>query len=408
MTPIPEPDELRALQHKAYGRGGGLTDAEAARLRELEQPEPPRVDSPDAHSRPDPRSSTDELPAVERGSEATEAKHVLISRPQGTDVSSRLFDSTAARSTTDAREAAEEPSESTSRGARPTTEELSWRPTLRRHWKAVAAASALLLIFGLGAGWALFAPRVRDAVALTEDEVQHKLELDEKYEFDEGTLRAVARDDDALVWFGTQSDGDQNCLVLEAAGQSQIGCARADDVNLAYGLNATISLPPEEDAAEGDFGASINAYGMLSTAGEPMVAIQRWDNDASMLDQFEGDERTRAQALIDEGYLAGVSLVGYVREQPAWIAYRFTDSDQNERCLIVDALGATACGLDSDTLQDGLTLTAEDENGRIEVSAQFTNWGTPYLTITENAGGASTIVIDTETGDPIEVTDPDG
>ena len=139
-----------------------------------------------------------------------------------------------------------------------------------------------------------------------------------------------------------------------------------------------------------------------------MVAIQRWDNDASMLDQFEGDERTRAQALIDEGYLAGVSLVGYVREQPAWIAYRFTDSDQNERCLIVDALGATACGLDSDTLQDGLTLTAEVENGRIEVSAQFTNWGTPYLTITENAGGASTIVIDTETGDPIEVTDPDG
>jgi hypothetical protein len=284
----------------------------------------------------------------------------------------------------------------------------SWRQDLRRHGKAVAAASALLLLVGIGTGWALFAPRVRDAVALTAEEAQHKLELDEDYDFDEGTLRAVVRDDDALVWFGTQSDGEQSCLVLDAAEQTQVGCSPTDGINTVYGMNATITLPPDEDAAEGDFGTSINAYGMLSSTGEPMVAIQRWDQDASVLDQFEGDERTRAQELIDEGFEAGLSLAGYVRGEPAWIAYRFTDSSENERCLIVDALDGIVCGSESDTLKDGLTITGDGDGGRIDVSAGFTNWGQPYLTVTENPGGASTTVIDTETGDPIEVTDPEG
>ena len=406
MTQLPEPDELRALQRKAYGRGGGLTDAEAARLRELEavdQPPEPQVVARESEQPPvAPRGGTAAERRAERAERVEETKRVIRPRPQGADSSAPLFDSPAARSTTEAAPDGSHPEELAPAAA------SSWRHDLRQHWKAAAAASALLLLIGVGAGWALFAPRVRDAVPLTAEEAQHKVELDAKYEFDEGTLRAVAREEDALVWFGTQGDGDQNCLVLEAAGQSQVGCARADDADAAYGLSATISLPPDDDAPEGDLGTSINAYGMLSTAGEPMITIQRWDQDSSILDQFEGDDRTRAQALIDEGFEAGLSLVGYVRDQPAWIAYRFTDSSENERCLIVDALDATACGVESDTLQDGLTITAEDESGRIEVSAQFTNWGTPYLTITENAGAASTIVIDTETGDPIEVTDPDG
>lgn len=415
MAPLPESDELRALQQKAYGRGGGLTEAEAARLRALEA-------LGSGHDVPEEPSAP---PVVERGSAATErgaeraervdaTTRVTVPPPQVTELSSPRFVSPEARSTTEGVPAASTtegvPAASTTEGvpAASPVAASSWRQDLRRHGKAVAAASALLLLVGIGTGWALFAPRVRDAVALTAEEAQHKLELDEDYDFDEGTLRAVVRDDDALVWFGTQSDGEQSCLVLDAAEQTQVGCSPTDGINTVYGMNATITLPPDEDATEGDFGTSINAYGMLSSTGEPMVAIQRWDQDASVLDQFEGDERTRAQELIDEGFEAGLSLAGYVRGEPAWIAYRFTDSSENERCLIVDALDGIVCGSESDTLTDGLTITGDGDGGRIDVSAGFTNWGQPYLTVTENPGGASTTVIDTETGDPIEVTDPEG
>lgn len=393
--PIPETDELRTLQQKAYGRSGGLTDAEAARLRELERPSSSGEQHPSAARGSEVGEGSpivergveagEENLVVERGSEATETKRAPVPRRRLTDESSPGSDSPAVPSI---------------------AEDLAWRAALRRHWKAASAASALLALIGLGAGWALFAPRVHDAVQLTDAEVQRKLELDEKSSFDEGTLRAVARDADALVWFGTKDDGAQLCLVLDVADQSQMGCTRADEINSAFGLTATVTLPPEDDAPDGDFGASINAYAMMSTAGEPMVNIQRWDNDSSVLDQFEGEERARAQELLDEGYLAGVTLVGYVREQPAWIANRFTETGENERCLIVDSLGAVVCALESATLEDGLTIVSEDEDGlSLHVSAQFTTWGFPYLTVTESAR-ASTTVIDTETGDPIEVTTP--
>lgn len=381
--PDPDGDELRELQQKAYGRSGGLTDAEAARLRELE-------------SQVGPAEPAVTVVPLEAAAPALAGEQGASPVPEGSAGSA---------------DGSEDAPRSAAGGSG--MPDSTWRMALRRHWAIVAAASALLLIVGLATGWALFAPRVRDAVALTDAEVQRKLELDEENKFDEGTLRAVARDDDALVWFGTKDDGKQKCIVLDVAELSQTGCTQPDRLDM-FGLSATVSLPPEDDAPEGDFGTSISAYAMMSTSDEPMVSIQRWDADSSMLEQYDEDVRPRAEELMtDEGFAAGLSLVGYVRDQPVWVASRFSDTGSNDRCLIVDGLDAIACGDESTTLENGLTVASEDENGRsLLVMVQFTNWGNPYLTITENVGDASTTVIDTETGDPIEVTtpqtDPDG
>lgn len=405
--PDPETDELRALQQKAYGRGGGLTDAEAARLRELEA---------DAAGRG--------TPLVGHRDEATGSAHQVPAEAEQTDTSSARSDSPPASATPAARGAEVDEDHRSAipgaGGAAPADAKggapaagAAWRTVLRGNWKAAATASALLLAVGLGAGWVLFAPHVRDAVQLTEAEVQRKFELGQDNEFDEGTLRAIARDDDALVWFGTQDDGEQSCIVLDVAGQSQMGCSKQDEIDF-LGLSATVSLPPEDGAPEDDYGSAVSAYAMFSTTGEPLVSIQRWDNDSSMLDQFDEAERPRAEALVkDERFQISLSLVGYLRDQPVWLGDRLSNSGSSEKCLVADALGVMACGDDVTVLDEGLSVGGQDDSGRaVQVVVQFTNWGSPYLTITENVGDASTTVIDTETGDPIEVTtpqtDPDG
>lgn len=370
--------ELRSLQAKAYGRDGGLTHAEAARLRELETP--PSLPVPAApEESEEPRAIEPTVPEQkESGSTAdpTDAEH-----PSSEPVHAREDDHAPD----------------------------SWRTALRHHWRIVAVASAVLLAIGMGTGWALFTPRVRDAVPLSQEEVERKIALDEKHHFDEGTLRAVARDDDALVWFGEKDDGAQNCIVLDAAGQSQIGCANPEDMSVYYGLTATVSLPPDEDAPLGGLGSSVNAFAMLSSEGEPMVSIQRWDHDASMLEQYDEAIRPRAEALMtEEGFRLGLTLVGYFRGEPVWSADREGESGQIDRCLLVDALDAVECLPDTDALRAGLGVSTVDRDGRaMHVGVQFSKWGQPYMTVT----GETTVLsfeVDVDSGDPIEVTSPQG
>ncbi|MFT4260212.1 hypothetical protein [Microbacterium sp.] len=382
-------DELRMLQRKAYRRDGGLTAAEAARLDELETA---RMSAP----------ASRETQASGLAEELSAAREAGV--PEHVEGPSGGAGSASARPETQDQGSATQESGSAFEGDGSAPQEsAAWPAVLRRHWRPAAAASAALLLIGLGAGWALFAPREGDAVALTADEAAHRLELDEKLRFDEGSLRPIARDDDALVWFATKDDGAQHCVVLDVGAHSQTGCAPVGSEG-SVGPNATVDLPPADDAPEGDSGSSVNALLLRATTGEPVAIVQRWENsDQMMLDRFEGDDRTRAEELLTaEDYLSGIALVGEVLDAPVWAGDRFGEQGELLRCLIVDGFETTACDDSAAVAENGLSVVGENELGQpIVVTLKFIGaWNTPYLTVTEH-GESTTVHVDA--GEQVQV-----
>jgi hypothetical protein len=111
--------------------------------------------------------------------------------------------------------------------------------------------------------------------------------------------------------------------------------------------------------------------------------------------QFFGEERTRAQELIDEGYEEySFSIVGYFGGEPVWHASRFDEVTAKE-CLIVDAVGATQCVPQEETLSPGAGIVVEGASvdtidGGSEpwsISLGFTSARSTYLTIRGDAAG---------------------
>jgi hypothetical protein len=374
-----EAEERRALQRKAYGRGGALTEAESRRLRALEDAR--RSDLvPEASQPADPERDASGTPPV-----ASQEPLVVA----GSDEPA-------------------EPGPNAPVPARPGPR----HPLLRRVAAAVAA-SAVLLVIGIGAGWALFSPR--NGLPLTDEQQQRRAELAAEA-FDPGSVHAIAQDEQALVWYATQDDGEVRCLILDVGVQSQTDCLPTDEI--AFGLSASLPVPPsegeEENAAAGDV---VYATLLFSTAGEPMAGIQRWGAGPALANQFSDAERTRAEALFAEGYELGLSVIGDFRGEPVWLADRLSTQGASVRCLIVDAWGSASCEPFETALQAGLGAQIVDVDAAGDVASisvldlRFTTQQTPYLTITEAAGVTAvapgdSVVIQSPPGDPIEVETP--
>ncbi|MFB8189721.1 hypothetical protein ACFC14_10380 [Microbacterium sp. NPDC055988] len=334
--------ELRALQRKAYGRGGQLTEAESERLRALEdgvtaQPTADVADAPDLRQ---PHG------APEAKAQETQAQ--------------------------DAQETQEPPA----RGV-----------TRQRAIMTLIAATAAVLAVGVGIGGALFAPR--DAsIPLTPEQQQRRGELATEA-FDPGSVRAVAQNADALVWYATQDGGSVACLILDVDELSQTNCLAVEETE--RGLSAALSLPSE---ASGEAAVSDTVYAtmLMSTAGEPLVAIQRWGGVDSLTAQFPEEVRDRAESLLTDGFELGLSLVGTFRSAPVWLADRLSDAGATERCLIVDAAGPVVCkGFETAVAEGlGMELVSVDQatGGTKAVTAldlRFTGQQTPYLTVSVEA-----------------------
>jgi hypothetical protein len=377
--------ELRALQQKAYGRGGALTAAESERLAALEAARhAPRV-----------------------------AEKVSAQREVVLPDSSKPIDGPA--------EGAAEPV-STDQGAVKLPDEPppSGRPetparVLRQHLAKVLIVAATLLLAGVAAGWALFSPRV-EGIPLTAEQQERRAALQADPDvFDPGSVRAVAQSDVALAWYATQNDGKSRCLVLDVGSQSQTSCL--PQAQIRSGLSASLPVPAEA-GGEQEEGASevVNATLAISTTGEPMVALQRWGMASSVLGWFEGAERERAEALVDDGYELGLSLLGRFRGGDVWVADRITEGGSTERCLIVDAEGAVSCSPFETALREGLGVQVVDADPDGAVSQvvllelRYTSQQTPYLTITEapftEVGPGETVRVDAPPGDPIVVEPP--
>lgn len=380
-----DPEELRALQQKAYGRDGGLTDADARRLRDLERARQEQTIAPS------------EAPAAEIGL-----------------VDAVPFDFDSRRSAqADVSGPGSETEDPEPRDAEPQV--TGTASGLLRRWWVVAAASALLLAIGVGAGWALFGQRP-GTVVLTADQQERRAELYREGEYDAGTLRAVGQDEDALVWYATKDGGAQTCVVIDIAQASSEACQEADTV--PFGLSASVMVPPNagSDAESGVApGASVNAYLMLSTTGEPMVSIQRWSPDLAMISQFRGAERDRATELVSQGFNAGLLIVGEFQSEPVWLGTRFSAGDSTvEYCMIVDGIdGRTVCSADIDAAGRGVSTDVEGTVDGVPTTwnlrIQNTESRTPYLTIAQTVSfpnPGDKVTLGGDDGEPLEETVP--
>lgn len=356
-----EAEELRALQRKAYGRGGLLTAAESRRLRVLddarrshaaaaspEQPETGGGAGSTTRGQTEPATEPDrETPAANTASEAADVSSAVLTQHAPVVQASP-------RQPTPARAAAP-----------------------RRVGVALVTAIAVMLALGVGIGWGLFAPR-GGGIPLTAEQQQRLGELVTEA-FDPGTVRAVAQEGDALVWYATKDEGSAACLVLDVGVQSQTNCLAAEESG--RGLSASLSLPGETGSD------TIQATMLLSTTGEPLVAIQRWGGLDALLAQFPEDVRDRAESLTTQGFELGISLVGVFRDAPVWLGDRVSEQGATERCLIVDAAGPIVCKGFETAFAEGLgvDLVFVDPSGEEEaltaLDLQFTNQQTPYLTV---------------------------
>lgn len=393
-----ESSERQALQRKAYGRDGGLTDTEARRLQELERRSIRRA----APSAPAAAAATSSDPADDfLESFPSDEVHVAVNREQHSP----------GPSADDAPSADDLPPEDAP--ARPVRAAIA---DLRRHALVVAAASALLLAVGLAAGWALFG-RPDDGIVLTAEQQQRRIELSEKRTYDEGSLRAIGQDDEgALVWYGTTDGGEQACLVLdvdEISGQQCLSAADAQD----FALSASVTVPADE-GAESSEGVGVSAVLVFSTTGEPMVSIQRWTQRAdAFLWQFGGEERSRASELLSEHDVMNLTIVGTFLDEPVWLMDRSWEN-RTETCLIVDAMQAQMqCQPVEVATQEGvgmLVFADSDPSGTEAWSIQvaYTIGQTPYLVITRDpAPGSVTfseysegLEVGGEDGDPVVAT----
>lgn len=389
--------ELRELERRAYGRGPGLDDVQARRLRALHDARRasasgPGVSGPGASgpasasarhesAASGPREAAPEAAAGHHGDPSSEGD--AVPKPHGT-----------------------------------AAEDAPSLPLARRRRASIVVAAALALVaVGVGAGWALFAPRDA-ALPLTAAQEQRRAELAAE-DYDQGSVRAVAQSDDALAWFATQDDARRLCLVLDVGDRSQSTCLPADDA--ADGMNVTVPVPIDPPGDEG--GAAVEnvvATLLLSVDDEPMVSIQRWSMNSSVLSQFEGEQRTRAEELLADGYELGLSLVGFFHGEPVWLADRPSDTGVSLRCLIVDADASRQCAPISEALESGLGVQVVDvdqESGDViavsVVQVEFTRWQAPYLSVTTGAvfseapSGDSYLVTTGPPGDPIRVEIPD-
>lgn len=392
MPATTDPDELRMLQRKAYGRDGGLTDAEARRLLELE------------HGRQEVPDEPLERPPVEVGIDA-----VLSDVRTGGNGASGPAE--VAAEDTEMEDAGTE-------GTEPPKPSIT--AVLLHPWWLIAAASAVLVAIGAGAGWALFGQR-DGAVLLSADQQERRSELYDEGGYDAGSLRAVGQDEGALVWYATKDGGELDCLVIDIAQASSEACQEADTA--PFGLSASVMVPPNagSDAESGVApGASVNAYLMFSTTGDPMVAIQRWSPDLAMISAFRGAERDRATELVAQGFNAGLLIVGEFESEPVWLGTRFPEGDSFvEYCMIVDGVdGRTVCSADIDAAGRGVSTDIEGTVDGVPTSwnlrIQNTESRTPYLTIAQTISmldPGDRARVGGEQGDPIDITgprDPDG
>ncbi|MDN3443153.1 hypothetical protein [Microbacterium sp. APC 3901] len=340
MLDADESVELRALQARAYGRSGALSEAEAARLRELEAgnargarpPEPQAAERRHAHVAPAASSAAEGDGApVSEAAIATGVTHV---------------DSALA--------------------------------ALRQHWRlAVAIAAAVV---GAVLGWLIFADRGPAPMQLTAQQQEWQSAIVASGGFDPGSVRAMTQEEDVVIWFATKNDGADVCLVLGHEDATAPACTTREQA-MILGVNATLTKPVGQNQ-----NYDVQAQMFLTEDGEPAVITRSYITSPQSASMFASpDEAEAATTLAEQTDLdrRTIQVVGYDDQVPIWTGI---DASTQRYCLVYDGSmpdPPMACD-DSLMLADAdrtlvLDIAHDGETTRYEY--QF-GYGQQYLTVT--------------------------
>lgn len=358
MSDDDEVIELRALQARAYGRGGELTPAESARLEHLIE----RRNR--ASARTDVAAPAREATS-DHGAEELLDAHALDAPDRTELVADAAPESTAAEEGTPSRTDAS--------------------PRVR--WRALLAGGLAVLALGIGVGWFLFGRAASEAVALTPAQQDWQNEIIGEATYDLGSLRAVAVEADVVLWYATKRDGDLKCLVLGDGAHTTSECDTEEAVREG-GLYGTLMVERGEGQTE------ISAQMMLTPEGEPAAITDSYLYDPGMtLTTYANEEEERfAQSLAEQGFDSRtVWVVGYDEEAPIWTGVRTEESLQ---CLIYGPTLETADISCADTANgDRLAVDHVDPDTQqnTHVEWQMSAGRGANLVITRGGAGADAV-----------------
>lgn len=313
-------DELRALQRKAYARDGALTAAEAARLAALEELR--RAGRADASAVPArDAAACDTGPASDANTDSASGADAVSGGGPG-DASPESADGSDPGAGVD--------SESSGR-----TDATGVLGALRNRRPLVLALAAVLLVaVGVGIGWAAFGRSAAPAVALTaEQQVWHN-DLVASGVYDPGSVRALAVEDDVVIWTATQEQRARICLVLGSGESTMPSCGPAEQVENT-GLYGSLTLGADEERQR-----QVSAQLLLTASGEAAVAAASSDYSSTVtgIEYANDEENATAERLAEDGFDPNsIWVAGYDGDVPLWVASRVGEGRQ---CLIYD--GSTA------------------------------------------------------------------
>lgn len=303
MLDAEEAVELRALQARAYGREGGLADAEAVRLAELS-----------ARNTPGERLTEGRPSRTRDGAEHTGASSTT--RRDG-DAESAI--ATEGRGTDEDADDAPAAAPGRAQGKRS---------------RALMIGIALVAVFGLGAfaGW-LTARPAEHVIVISGAQQGWEQELVGGGEYDAGSIRVAATEANVVIWSATKADGASTCLVFSDGEVFRPTCNATESVR-SSGMDAALTVDVDDELKR-----QVAAQLFLTLDGRPAVVSNSFlygeADDYGMF--YDEDQVQIAENLVALGFeRASLWIAGYDRDTPVWAATR---TATGQTCVVYDGSG---------------------------------------------------------------------
>ncbi|WP_194420296.1 hypothetical protein [Microbacterium abyssi] len=385
--------ELRALRAKAYGRDGGLSAEELARLHELEGPG--TADEPAEEERP-------RLPSVAQPLSSAAAPQPPLNDPQeaGPAPSASTHDPTAELLSRVAPRAEGE-TKRVERAERVETASSPEQP--RRRWPVILGTAAALLAIGLGVGWGIWGWDSHQ-FALDAAHGEERAELEASGAYDPGTVVPIAEQHGVVVWRADRSEGEELCVIVTGAEHSQDGCIAYEQVEKSNWPNASATVPEGQEEA----GHQLVAGLIPTPSGELVPFIQVWGGQEQFdwESQYSESELAQAREIEAAGYLPeSLSIIGYDGDTAIWSTW-----ESGQFCVLAPADDGLAEMCADDPTQD-ITLVLRVDGVPTDYIVRQAEMRGPQLTIVRHPVVSEfsvddpmfdDLVIDDKTGDVVQ------